>query len=327
MKIGIDAMGGDHAPLEAVKGAYIASSTMPLIELVLFGSLLEITAICESESIDLGLFTIVDTTDVIEMSDHPVKALLSKPNSSISQGFSYLAQGKIDAFLSAGNTGAMLVGSIQYLKLVDGLDRPCLTSVIPRLQGNPGLLLDVGANADCKPEHLEKFSLLGNLLYTMMYKVDTPKIGLLNIGEECEKGNLLSKATHQLLTQTQGIHFIGNIEGRDLFSDKADVVVCDGFSGNLIIKVCEGLYYNLVKRGIQDEYLDKFNFKHYGGSLVLGVNAPVIVGHGITKDKTFVKMIELACETVESQLMRKIQKAMTRFIASQSDVLNPSNEN
>ncbi len=327
MKIGIDAMGGDYAPSEAVKGAFIASSLMPLIELVLFGSLQDITAICEQESIGLDLFTIVDTTDVIEMSDHPVKALLSKPNSSISQGFSYLAQGKIDAFLSAGNTGAMLVGSIQYLKLVDGLDRPCLTSVIPRIQGNPGLLLDVGANADCKPEHLEKFSLLGNLLYSMMYKVDSPKIGLLNIGEECEKGNLLSKSTHQLLVQTQGIHFVGNIEGRDIFSDKADVVVCDGFSGNLIIKVCEGLYYNLVRRGIHDEYLEKFNFKHYGGSLILGVNAPVIVGHGITKDKTFVKMIEFACETVKSQLMGKIQKSMARFIASQSDTLNSIHEN
>jgi glycerol-3-phosphate acyltransferase PlsX len=253
------------------------------------------------------------------MAEHPVKALVSKPNSSIAQGFLQLAHHKIDAFLSAGNTGAMLVGSIQYLKLVDGCDRPCLTAAIPRVNNHPGLLLDVGANADCKPEHLEKFALLGNLMYSMMYKVEQPKIGLLNIGEESEKGNLLTKATHVLLSQTQGINFVGNVEGRDIFGDHADVVVCDGFSGNVIIKLCEGIYYRLVKRGVQDDYLDQFNFKHYGGSVVLGVNAPVIVGHGITKSETFLKMIELAQETVQSQLTNKIQKAMSRFIASQAE--------
>ena len=324
MRIGIDAMGGDYAPLEAVKGASLAASVMADVELVLFGSKSAIEEVCSSEGIDIAQFEIVDTPDVIEMAEHPVKALVSKPNSSIAQGFLQLANHKIDAFLSAGNTGAMLVGSIQYLKLVDGCDRPCLTAAIPRVDNRPGLLLDVGANADCKPEHLEKFALLGNLLYSMMYKIDSPKIGLLNIGEESEKGNLLTKATHQLLSQTPGIHFVGNVEGRDIFGDHADVVVCDGFSGNVIIKLCEGIYYRLVKRGVQDDYLDQFNFKHYGGSMVLGVNAPVIVGHGITKAETFVKMIELAQETVQSQLTSKIQKAMSRFIASQAETANQS---
>lgn len=324
MRIGIDAMGGDYAPLEAVKGASLAASVMADVELVLFGSKSAIEEVCSLEGIDITQFEIVDTPDVIEMAEHPVKALVSKPNSSIAQGFLQLANHKIDAFLSAGNTGAMLVGSIQYLKMVDGCDRPCLTAAIPRVDNRPGLLLDVGANADCKPEHLEKFALLGNLLYSMMYKIDSPKIGLLNIGEESEKGNLLTKATHQLLSQTQGIHFVGNVEGRDIFGDHADVVVCDGFSGNVIIKLCEGIYYRLVKRGVQDDYLDQFNFKHYGGSMVLGVNAPVIVGHGITKAETFVKMIELAQETVQSQLTSKIQKAMSRFIASQAETANQS---
>jgi len=319
MRIGVDAMGGDYAPLEAVKGASQAASALAGVELVLFGSKTAIEDVCAAVGIDSTQFEIVDTPHVIEMAEHPVKALVSKPNSSIAQGFLHLAQHKIDAFLSAGNTGAMLVGSIQYLKLVDGCDRPCLTAAIPRPDNRPGLLLDVGANADCKPEHLEKFALLGNLLYSMMYKVESPKIGLLNIGEESEKGNLLTKATHQLLSQTQGIQFVGNVEGRDIFGDHADVVVCDGFSGNVIIKLCEGIYYRLVKRGVQDDYLDQFNFKHYGGSMVLGVNAPVIVGHGITKAETFVKMIELAQETVQSQLTNKIQKAMSRFIASQAE--------
>ena len=312
-------MGGDYAPLEAVKGASLAAASLAGVELVLFGSKTAIEEVCNSEGIDINQFEIVDTPDVIEMAEHPVKALVSKPNSSIAKGFLQLAHHKIDAFLSAGNTGAMLVGSIQYLKLVDGCDRPCLTAAIPRVNNHPGLLLDVGANADCKPEHLEKFALLGNLMYSMMYKVEQPKIGLLNIGEESEKGNLLTKATHVLLSQTQGINFVGNVEGRDIFGDHADVVVCDGFSGNVIIKLCEGIYYRLVKRGVQDDYLDQFNFKHYGGSVVLGVNAPVIVGHGITKSETFLKMIELAQETVQSQLTNKIQKAMSRFIASQAE--------
>ncbi|MEY4709605.1 MAG: hypothetical protein RLZZ512_619 [Bacteroidota bacterium] len=312
-------MGGDYAPLEAVKGASLAAASLAGVELVLFGSKTAIEEVCHNEGIDISQFEIVDTPDVIEMAEHPVKALVSKPNSSIAQGFLQLAHHKIDAFLSAGNTGAMLVGSIQYLKLVDGCDRPCLTAAIPRVNNHPGLLLDVGANADCKPEHLEKFALLGNLMYSMMYKVEQPKIGLLNIGEESEKGNLLTKATHVLLSQTQGINFVGNVEGRDIFGDHADVVVCDGFSGNVIIKLCEGIYYRLVKRGVQDDYLDQFNFKHYGGSVVLGVNAPVIVGHGITKAETFLKMIELAQETVQSQLTNKIQKAMSRFIASQAE--------
>jgi glycerol-3-phosphate acyltransferase PlsX len=324
MRIGIDAMGGDYAPLEAVKGASLAASSLAGVELVLFGSKSAMEEVCVSEGIDISQLEIVDTPEVIEMAEHPVKALVSKPNSSIAQGFLQLAHHKIDAFLSAGNTGAMLVGSIQYLKLVDGCDRPCLTAAIPRVDNRPGLLLDVGANADCKPEHLEKFALLGNLLYSMMYKVESPKIGLLNIGEESEKGNLLTKATHQLLSQTQGIQFVGNVEGRDIFGDQADVVVCDGFSGNVIIKLCEGIYYRLVKRGVQDDYLDQFNFKHYGGSMVLGVNAPVIVGHGITKAETFVKMIELAQETVQSELTNKIQKAMSRFIASQAETANQS---
>lgn len=319
MRIGVDAMGGDYAPLEAVKGASLAAFSMVNVELVLFGSKSSIEQVCLSEGININQFEIVDTPEVIEMADHPVKALVSKPNSSIAQGFIHLASHKIDAFISAGNTGAMLVGSIQYLNLVDGCDRPCLTAAIPRMDNRPGLLMDVGANADCKPEHLEKFALLGSLLYSMMYKVESPKIGLLNIGEESEKGNILTKATHQLLAQTPGIQFVGNVEGRDIFGDHADVVVCDGFSGNVIIKLCEGIYYRLVKRGVQDDYLDQFNFKHYGGSMVLGVNAPVIVGHGITKSETFVKMIELAKETVQSELTNKIQKAMSRFIASQAE--------
>lgn len=313
MKIGIDAMGGDFAPLEAVKGASLTKDTHAHLELVLFGVKEEILRVCESEGLNPSQFEIVDCPEVIEMAEHPVKALVSKPNSSLAQGFLHLASKKVDAFLSAGNTGAMLVGSLQFLKTVDGLDRPCLSAEIPRQDGPPGLLLDVGANADCKPEHLHKFAIIGSLVYSMMHQLENPKVGLLNIGEESEKGNLLTKATHQLLAQTDSINFVGNVEGRDIFGNHADVVVCDGFTGNVVIKLCEGLYYRLAKKGIEDDYLDKFNYKNYGGSLILGVNAPVVVGHGITKAPTFVKMVELAAEAVESGLTRSIQNAMMTF--------------
>lgn len=313
MRIGVDAMGGDFAPLEAVKGAALAANSHPDYRVVLFGKQTDILSVCAAESIDPALFDIVDCPTVIEMSEHPVKAFSSKQDSSIARAFGALAQGKIDALLSAGNTGAMLVGSVMTIKAIPGIDRPCLTSIIPRMNNHPGLLLDVGANADCKPEHLQQFALLGSIFYSAVYKADSPKVGLLNIGEEEEKGSIFTRATHTVLKSTQGINFVGNVEGRDIFSDDFDVIVCDGFTGNVIIKVCEGMYYRLAKRGIQDEYLDKFNFKHYGGSSILGVNAPVIVGHGISKADTFVKMIELAAEEVRSGMIDKIKEAVAAY--------------
>lgn len=311
MKIGIDAMGGDYAPLEAVKGSATAARLHPDFHLVLYGDQQAIADICAQENIDPVLFTVVHCPEVIEMSEHPVKAFSSKQNSSIAVGFKELAQGKTSAFLSAGNTGAMLVGSLMTIKAIPGIERPCLTSIVPRLNNHPGLLLDVGANADCKPEHLQQFALLGSSFYSAVYKVAAPKVGLLNIGEEEEKGSILTRATNTLLKETSGINFVGNVEGRDIFSDDFDVIVCDGFTGNVVIKLCEGLYYRLAKRGIQDDYLDRFNFKHYGGSSILGVNAPVIVGHGITKADTFVKMIEMAAEEVSGNMIELIKQAIS----------------
>lgn len=318
MRIGIDAMGGDFAPLEAVRGASVAAAQHPDWSMVLFGQIEAIQKISVSEGLDLSGMEIVHCAEIIGMSDHPVKAIASKPDSSLAKGFQYLAENKIDAFLSAGNTGAMLVGSLMSVKAIPGVLRPCLTSVLPRENNNPGLLLDVGANSDVKPEHLEQFAKLGSLYYKSVFKVDQPKVGLLNIGEEAEKGSLLTKAAHELLAQTEGINFVGNAEGRDVFSDDFDVVVCDGFTGNVIIKLCEGLYYKLAKRGVKDTYLDSFNFKHYGGSSILGVNAPVIVGHGISKSDTFVKMVEMAADQVESGLVKKIQTSFADLSQNQN---------
>lgn len=321
MRIGIDAMGGDYAPLEAIKGAVLAMAEFPTVELVMFGVQSDIETIAEQENLDLTNIEIVHCSQVIEMSEHPVKALAGKRDSSISVGFEYLAEKKIDAFFSAGNTGAMLVGSIQILKPIEGVDRPCLTSTIPRPSGNPGILLDVGANADCKAEHLQQFAILGSLYAQSVKKIESPRVGLLNIGEEDEKGSIISRAANQLLRNTPEINFFGNVEGRDLFTETTDVIVCDGFAGNIVIKLVEGFYYQLMKRGVQDDFLNQFNFKHHGGGLVLGVKAPVLVGHGISKADTFVKMVEVCKNSVESNFCSKVELAFKK-IASQQNATN-----
>jgi glycerol-3-phosphate acyltransferase PlsX len=321
MRIGIDAMGGDYAPLEAIKGAVLAIAEFPTVELVMFGVQSDIETIAEQENLDLSNIEIVHCSQVIEMSEHPVKALAGKRDSSISVGFEYLAEKKIDAFFSAGNTGAMLVGSIQILKPIEGVDRPCLTSAIPRPSGNPGILLDVGANADCKAEHLQQFAILGSLYAQSVKKIESPRVGLLNIGEEDEKGSIISRVANQLLRNTPEINFFGNVEGRDLFTETTDVIVCDGFAGNIVIKLVEGFYYQLMKRGVQDDFLNQFNFKHHGGGLVLGVKAPVLVGHGISKADTFVKMVEVCKNSVESNFCSKVELAFKK-IASQQNATN-----
>ena len=321
MRLGIDAMGGDYAPLEAIKGAVLAIAEFPTVELVMFGVQSDIETIAEQENLDLTNIEIVHCSQVIEMSEHPVKALAGKRDSSISVGFEYLADKKIDAFFSAGNTGAMLVGSIQILKPIEGVDRPCLTSAIPRPSGNAGILLDVGANADCKPEHLQQFAILGSLYAQSVKKIESPRVGLLNIGEEDEKGSIVSRAANQLLRNTPEINFFGNVEGRDLFTETTDVIVCDGFAGNIVIKLVEGFYYQLMKRGVQDDFLNQFNFKHHGGGLVLGVKAPVLVGHGISKADTFLKMVEVCKNSVESNFCSKVELAFKK-IASQQNATN-----
>jgi glycerol-3-phosphate acyltransferase PlsX len=178
------------------------------------------------------------------MHEHPTKALKEKQQSSIALGFYYLAKGKIDAFISAGNTGAMLVGALFSIKAIDGVLRPTISTIIPKENGGTGLLLDVGINADCKPENLNQFAILGSLYAKHILGIDNPRVGLVNIGEEEGKGNLLAQATYPLLKENSQINFIGNIEGRDIFIDKVDVMVCEGFTGNIILKMAESLFEN-----------------------------------------------------------------------------------
>lgn len=312
MNIGLDMMGGDFVPLEAVKGLQLfleqqqASATIFCI-----GDEAQVNPLLEQYKINSSI-QVVHAPEVIEYNEHPTKALKEKQKSSIAIGFYLLATGKIDAFISAGNTGAMLVGAMFSIKAIEGVLRPTIATIIPKLNGATGLLLDVGLNADCKPEQLNQFAILGSLYAKHILNIENPAIGLMNLGEEEGKGNMLAQATYPLLKENAQVNFIGNIEGRDVFGDKADVMVCDGFTGNIILKMAESFYDIAHKRNLhKDEYLSRFHYQNYGGTPVLGVAKPVIIGHGISNAIAFKNMIVLAEKMIESDLCGKILSSFT----------------
>jgi glycerol-3-phosphate acyltransferase PlsX len=310
MRIGLDMMGGDFAPQEAVNGVQsFLASTPANVHLVLIGDEQAIAPLLTEAQIDPAAYTIVHASQIIGMHEHPTKALKEKQQSSIAIGFYLLQNGKIDAFISAGNTGAMMVGTFYSIKAIEGVQRPTISTPVPKQDGTYGLLLDVGINADCKPENLVQFAILGSLYAKYIQGHENPTVGLLNIGEEEGKGNLLAQATYPLLKDHAQLNFIGNVEGRDIFSSKADVIVCEGFTGNVVLKMAESFHDIAVKRNINDPYLEQFDFESYGGTPVLGVSKPVIIGHGISKGIAFKNMIVLAQQMIESKLLDKIKES------------------
>lgn len=310
MKIGLDIMGGDYAPKAAVLGAIAAQAHLSNNQhLVLIGDKEQITPILKEQDFNPDLFEYIQTTEVIGMGEHPTKAIVQKPNSSISLGFQMLKEGTLDSFASAGNTGAMLVGAMFSVKAIQGVLRPAISTIIPKLKGGFKIMLDAGANADCKPEHLVQFSILGSLYAKHVYQITNPQVGLMNLGEEAEKGSLLTQTTYPLLKESSLINFFGNIEGRDLFNEKADVIVCDGFTGNIMLKLAESFYVLTLKKGIKDEFFDRFNYEQYGGSPILGVNAPVIIGHGISSPEAIKNMILQSKNMIESKVIEKFKTA------------------
>lgn len=310
MNIGLDMMGGDFAPLEAVKGirSFLKAYTAP-VTLYLFGDETTLVPLLEEHSIPAEACKIVHAPQVIGMHEHPTKALKEKQQSSIAMGFHTLATGKTDAFISAGNTGAMLVGALYTIKAIEGVLRPTIATIIPKENGGTGLLLDVGLNADCKPEQLNQFAVLGSLYAQYILGIEQPRVGLVNVGEEEGKGNILAQATYPLLKENDAILFTGNIEGRDVFGDKADVMVCEGFTGNIILKMAESFYDITQRQQIKNDYFDRFNFENYGGTPVLGVSKPVIIGHGISGEKAFMNMLHLAVKMINSDLLEKMKNS------------------
>jgi glycerol-3-phosphate acyltransferase PlsX len=311
MKIGFDIMGGDFAPGEGINGLERYFADGGTAEVVLFGSEEALETPTLLPFIQDGRIAVVHAPDVIHMNEHPARALKEKPKSSISVGFQHLSSGGIDAFISAGNTGAMLVGSLYALRPIEGVIRPAISTLIPKASGGTGLLLDVGLNSDCKPEILNQFAVMGTEYARTILGIEQPRVGLLTIGEEEGKGNLLAQATYPILKANEYIHFIGNIEGRDIFNDVADIMVCDGFTGNIILKMAESLFTITQEKGIQHEYFERFNFENYGGTPVLGIAKPVIIGHGISRGRAFQNMISLAGKMVERNVMLKLQDALT----------------
>jgi len=311
MRIGIDIMGGDYAPQKTVHGAILALNELPSdTKIVLFGRESEILTELKKYNINANNFEIIDCTGVIDMGEHPTKAFKSKPNSSIAKGFEYLAKGKIDGFASAGNTGAMFVGGYYSVKAITGVLRPAISTLIPREDGGVTVLLDVGANADCKPDILYQFGILGSLFSEYVCGIKSPKVSLLNLGEEKTKGNMLTQATYSMMEKNSDYNFIGNIEGRDIFDSQTDVIVCDGFTGNIVLKEAEGIYSIMEKRGLLDDYFKRFNYENYGGTPILGLNKTVIIGHGISNEIAIKNMIILTKDVVEADLRSKIKNEL-----------------
>jgi glycerol-3-phosphate acyltransferase PlsX len=300
-------MGGDYAPQAAVQGVvlFLANGRSD-VHLRLLGDESALRAALGNLPAHV---TIDHCSDVIGMHEPPTRALREKPDSSMSKGFRLLANGEIDAFISAGNTGVMMVGVFYSIKAIEGVLRPTISTVIPKVQGGYGLLLDVGLQADCKPENLLQNAILGSLYAQNILDIESPTVGLINIGEEEGKGNLLAQASYQLLKENPSIRFIGNIEGREVLTGKADVMVCDGFTGNIILKLGESLYDIAQQRHLdEDVYFQRFNFENYGGTPILGVDKPVIVGHGISTATAFKNMILLAVKMIESKLLEKMKE-------------------
>ncbi len=312
MKIGLDIMGGDYAPDATIKGAIEA---LPAFDgehkLVLIGDEKLIIEELQKNGHSAESFEIIHAPDVLSMSASPVKAIVAQPESSIAVGFTALKESRIDGFCSAGNSGAMMVGSLLRTGSIREDLRPCIVSTMPKLNGEESIILDVGANADCKPENLLDFAILGKVYAQTVLKKENPKIALINIGEEPEKGNQLTIATHKLLAENTNLNFIGNAESRELFDSEADVFVCSGFVGNIILKMAEKFYEIACHKGLEnDSFFSRFNYEIYGGSPILGVNKAVVVGHGISSPTAIKNMILCTKKIAENHLPDQIKKAM-----------------
>ena len=308
MNIGVDIQGGDFAPDAVLEGAALALEVLDKDDrLFLFGDEEYIRKYFANRSVDAGVFEIVNCSETFAMGDDPVRTFREKKDSGIVKGFFYLKQGIIDGFASAGNTGAMMVGATQVIGVLDGIIRPCLSSICPNNKGGNNLILDVGLNADPKPEVLVQYAQIGSAYAKYVMGIENPRIGLLNIGAEEGKGNLTAKATYKLLKELDNINFIGNIEGGDCSdTNKVDVIVTDGFVGNIYLKHAESIYSILRQRGINDPFFDNYNYENVGGTPALGVNGTVIIGHGKSNGKAIKNMILQTKAVAAAKLHEKI---------------------
>jgi phosphate acyltransferase len=311
MKIGLDMMGGDFAPASTVGGVLLAMQELNAHHtLVLIGDTRKFKPLLEKNNRVSREYELVHTTQSIEMGDNPAKAFAQKTDSSIAVGYRLLQQGKLDGFASAGSTGAMLVGAHYSVKTIEGIIRPAIATTLPSLDGQGNIILDIGINPDCRPDILYQYGILGSLYARHVCGFTNPRVGLLNIGAEETKGNLLTRSAYELMSGNKEFNFAGNVEGNDLFSNaKVDVVVADGFVGNVVLKEAETFFTIARKLGIQHDFIEKFNFENYGGTPILGINAPVVIGHGISNDVAIKNMILQTVYVIEAKLTERIKEA------------------
>lgn len=311
IRIGIDAMGGDFAPNNIILGAIEAYSHISAeTKIYLIGDEDNITEVCHHYGIDSGNFVIVHTPEAIEMGEHAVKAFMQKKNSSIVKGFNMLRSGEIDVFASAGNTGAMLVGSVQVIDNIPGIIKPALPVLLPLADGSNILLLDVGFNTDTRAEVLYQFAMMGSVYAKTMMGVENPRVALLNIGAEAAKGTMSIREAYSLMVDSADFNFVGNMEANQLFSGGvADVLVCDGFVGNICLKQAEGMYELVGKLGVSHPFFNRFNYETYGGTTVLGITSPVIIGHGVSTPLAIKNMILLGEKTLQNNLIERFKEA------------------
>ena len=327
MIIAVDAAGGEYAPREIVKGALKAIEEYK-VDVALVGRK-RILQMLARRHLDKPGLTIVEASQVIEQKESPMKAVKGKPDSSIVVGINMVKADKASAFVSAGNTGAVMVASLLTLGNIEGVERSAIGTFINLTQSGPIFLIDSGANADCRPKHLVWFAHLGSVCVREILGVESPRVGLLNNGEEESKGNQLIQESYQLLKQTD-LNFIGNVEGQDVFKRKADVIVTDGFTGNIVLKTVEGIsdnwLYSLGQAGQvfskayrlpakalhrdigMDTWTKRLDYREYGGACLLGVKGSVIIAHGRSQAGAIKNAIGLAKKTVEQGISQVIKE-------------------
>lgn len=328
MKIILDAMGGDNAPVEIVKGAVEASKEFN-VDVILVGDSEQIENVLKSEDADRSKIEIVHTTEVITNNDHPAQAIRKKKDSSMVVGMRMLKERKGDAFISAGNTGALLAGGLFVVGRIKGIDRPALAPVIPGTNG-PFLLMDAGANAECKTQNILQFAMMGDIYSKSVLKVKNPSIGLINIGAEEEKGTEFVKECHKLLKESD-LNFKGNVEARDIPDGNVDIVLGDGFTGNVVLKMFEGVaktIFDILKQEIMSStrskigglllkpvfkrFKKRFDYNEYGGAILIGVDGPVIKAHGTSTAKVVKNTIKQAIAIVEGGVVEGIRNEIER---------------
>jgi glycerol-3-phosphate acyltransferase PlsX len=334
VRIAVDAMGGDHAPLVNVDGAVAAAREFG-IPSFLVGRSSELAPLLEDSGYTGGDIEIVDAPEVVTMEDPATAAIRKKRNSSIRIAANLVRDGRAEGLVSAGHTGAAMVSAKMVIGTIEGVDRPALAAVLPNLEGHC-LLLDVGANPDAKTQHFKEFAVMGSIYAQLVFGKPSPSIGLMSIGEEESKGSERSKEAFQTLKET-GLHFIGNVEGRDVFSGKVDVVVTDGFTGNVILKVSESLA-EMVEKLLREEikrtlkasvgfllsrtafrrFKQRLDYSEYGGAPMLGVKGCVIICHGRSSAKAVKNAIRLAAEFSRQRLAQKIQSSIADLHAREA---------